>query len=90
MLARWCRGNLYKLSVRSNGTERIWEFFETKSINELNFDKIKSSLGIIVAYVGEKKNRLFLERKEGILTMGKGINGVGNTDSRDILMIKEA
>ena len=56
---------------------------EPQSINELNFDKIKSLLGIIVADVREIRTRLDLEHNEGILTIGKGIDGVRNTDSND-------
>ena len=75
-LAKWGKGNLYKLSTESNEADTVWEFFETKSMNELNFDKIKALLGTIVADVGEKRTRLLLEHKEGMLTIGDGIVGV--------------
>ena len=52
-------------------------------MNELNFDNIKALLGTIVADVGENKTKLFVEHKEGMLTIGNGIVGVRYTESKD-------
>ena len=49
MLGKQYSGNLYKLSVGSNGAKIVVDCFETKSRQELNFDKIKSYLGMMVA-----------------------------------------
>ena len=69
---------MYKLSTESNEAETVLEFFETKSMNELNFDKIKALLGRI-----ENKTKLLVEHKEGMLTKGNGIVGVRYTESKD-------
>ena len=61
MLARWCSGNLYKLSVGSKGADTIRQCFETKARNELNFDIIKLLVGIIVLEVGENNTSLLSE-----------------------------
>ena len=52
---------------------------DAKSRNELNFDKIKSLLGMMVAEFEENKTRLLSEHNEETLTIGKRILGVIKT-----------
>ena len=80
MLDKWRNGNLYKLSVGSNGAKIVVDCFEKKSRKELNFDKIKSFLGMMVADWEENRTRLLLEHNDEPLTIENGIVGVIKTE----------
>ena len=67
---------MYKLSVGSKGAYTSGQCFVMEARNELNFEIIKSLLGIIVAEVEENITSLLSEHEEGTLTMRKGIVGV--------------
>ena len=82
MRDKWHKGNLYKLSIGSSGAKIVVDWLEAKSRNELNFDIIKSFLGMIVAEWEENKTKLLSEHNDETLTIGNGILGVIKTLSK--------